>query len=134
MPTLSPSETTRLRERLRARDIELPRAIHASLVNTEDKTYAEVAGRVLDTAEESVADMFADDKILRIEKQASEQTDVAAALARIADGTYGVCVDCGDGIGVERLDAWPTAKRCIRCQTHFEKQHRGIGRDSTPSL
>ncbi len=134
MASLTPSEVSRFRERLRARDLELRRTIHSSLINAEDKTYAEVAGRVLDVAEQSVADMFADDKILRIEKEVAEQTDVAAALARITDGTYGVCVDCTEDIGVKRLDAYLTAKRCIRCQTHYEKQHRGIGRDTTPSL
>jgi len=134
MASLTPSEVTRFRERLRARDLELRRTIHSSLVNAEDKTYAEVAGRVLDTAEQSVANMFADDKILIIEKEVTEQADVAAALTRITDGTYGTCADCEDEIGVKRLDAYPTAKRCIRCQTHYEKQHRGGGRDSTPSL
>jgi len=134
MANLTSSEVSRFRERLRARDIELRRTIHASLVNAEDKTYAEVAGRVLDVAEESVANMFADDKILIIKKEVAEQTDVVAALARITDGTYGGCVDCAEDIGVKRLDAYPTAKRCIRCQTHFERQHQGGGRDTTPSL
>jgi len=134
MASLTPSEVSRFRERLRARDLELRRAIHASLVNAEDKTYAEVAGRVLDVAEESVATMFADDKILMIKKEVAEQTDVVAALARITDGTYGACVDCAEDIGVKRLDAYPTAKRCIRCQTHYERHYQGGGRDTTPSL
>jgi DnaK suppressor protein len=134
MASLTPSEVSRFRERLRARDLELRRAIHASLVNAEDKTYAEVAGRVLDVAEESVANMFADDKILMIKKEVAEQTDVVAALARITDGTYGTCVDCAEDIGVKRLDAYPSAKRCIRCQTHYERQYQSGGRDTTPSL
>ena len=134
MANLTPSEVTRFRERLRARDLELRRAIHASLVNADDKTYAEVAGRVLDTAEQSVASMLADDKILMINKEVAEQTEVVAALARITDGTYGACIDCGDEIGMKRLDAWPMAKRCIRCQTHYERHHQGGGRDTTPSL
>lgn len=46
--------------------------------------------------------------------------DVAAARARIANGTYGVCVDCGEPIVYERLLAFPTAKRCIRCQRQHE--------------
>ena len=112
MANLTPSEISRFRERLRARDLELRRVIHSSLVNAEDKTYAEVAGRVLDVAEESVASMFADDKILMIKKEVAEQTDVVAALARITDGTYGTCVDCTEDIGVKRLEAYPTAKRC----------------------
>jgi RNA polymerase-binding transcription factor DksA len=134
MAILTPDEMNRLRSRLRERDDELRRAIHAALVHSEDKTYAEVAGRVLDSAEESVADLIADARILEMEKEVAEQADVVAALARITDGTYGECIDCGDAIGIKRLDAWPTAKRCIRCQTHYETQHRGGGRDSTPSL
>jgi len=134
MTGLAPPEMSRFRDRLRARDLELRQTIHNALVNTEDKTYAEVAGRVLDVAEQSVADMFADDKIIMIQKEVAEQSDVAAALARITNGTYGVCVDCTDEIGVARLEAYPTAKRCIRCQTHYERHHRGGGRDSTPSL
>jgi len=131
---LTPAEITRFRDRLRARDQELRRAIHEALVNNEDKTYAEVAGRVLDSAEQSVADLLADDKILAIEREVVEQADVVAALARITDGTYGECIDCSDDIGVKRLDAWPTAKRCIRCQTHYESTHRGGGRDVSPGL
>jgi len=134
MPALSAKETQHFRDRLRRRDLELRRTIHDALVNNEDKTYAEVAGRVLDSAEQSVADLLADDRIIAIEKEVAEQADVVAALARITDGTYGACIDCGDNIGVKRLEAWPTAKRCIRCQTHYESTHRGGGRDTSPSL
>lgn len=37
------------------------------------------------------------------------------ALARIADGTYGRCVSCGNAIPAERLEAIPTVERCARC-------------------
>jgi DnaK suppressor protein len=132
--TLNATEITRFRETLRTRDQELRRAIHTALVENEDKTYAEVAGRVLDIGEQSVADFMADARILEIEKEVAEQADVIAALARITDGTYGVCVDCGDDVGIKRLEAYPTAKRCIRCQTHYESTHRGGGRNVSPSL
>lgn len=134
MASLSLSDVNRLRDRLRTRDQELRSAIHAALVNNTDKTYAEVAGRVLDTAEQSVAGMLADMQISLMEKEIAEQADVAAALARVTDGTYGECVDCGDTIALERLEAWPTAKRCISCQTRHETRKRGGGRDTTPSL
>lgn len=134
MPLLSAKDNQRFRDRLRARDQELRRAIHGALVNNEDRTYSELAGRVLDSAEQSVADMLSDARILEIEKEVAEQADVVAALARLANGSYGVCVDCGDDIGVQRLDAYPTAQRCVRCQTHFESTHRVGGRDTTPSL
>jgi len=134
MTRLASQEISHFRHRLRARDLELRQAIHASLMNNADKTYAEVAGRVLDSAEQSVADLIADAHILQMEKEVAEQAEVVAALARLTDGTYGECIDCGDEIGIQRLEAYPTAKRCIRCQTHYETTHRGGGRDTTPSL
>jgi RNA polymerase-binding transcription factor DksA len=52
-----------------------------------------------------------------------ELQQIDAALARIAAGRYGTCVECGDSIGYERLAAAPYTARCISCQTAFE-QHR----------
>ncbi|MET0296883.1 MAG: TraR/DksA C4-type zinc finger protein [Microbacterium sp.] len=40
-----------------------------------------------------------------------------AALARAASGGYGICSDCGDVIPPARLDARPTATRCVACAT-----------------
>ena len=45
----------------------------------------------------------------------AELADVDHALARIDDGTYGVCRNCGKRIAVARLDARPTAELCIDC-------------------
>jgi RNA polymerase-binding protein DksA len=41
--------------------------------------------------------------------------DVQAALARIEDGSYGVCSRCGEEIGEARLRAVPEATRCVNC-------------------
>jgi DnaK suppressor protein len=43
--------------------------------------------------------------------------EIDVALARIADGSYGACIDCGGEIGRARLKADPTLKRCLPCQT-----------------
>ena len=40
---------------------------------------------------------------------------IKAALARIANGTYGSCANCGQAIGAERLDAIPSAITCRTC-------------------
>ena len=42
--------------------------------------------------------------------------NVRGALARMADGSYGVCLHCEDDIKPKRLDAVPWTKFCIRCQ------------------
>ena len=41
---------------------------------------------------------------------------IDAALARIADGSYGTCTNCGRPIPEERLEARPWATLCIGCQ------------------
>ena len=42
--------------------------------------------------------------------------DVEAALARIEDGSYGLCVECKKRILLARLNMIPTATRCVPCQ------------------
>ena len=41
--------------------------------------------------------------------------DVDIALERLARGTYGVCERCGNPISEARLEAMPTARRCLDC-------------------
>jgi len=41
---------------------------------------------------------------------------VRAALERIRDGSFGICMDCEHTISPKRLEAVPWALRCIRCQ------------------
>lgn len=49
-----------------------------------------------------------------------ELVAVRAALARMADGSYGECTACSQSIGAERLFAQPAAARCIACQSQAE--------------
>jgi RNA polymerase-binding transcription factor len=51
-------------------------------------------------------------------------TKIDEALGRIADGSYGVCEDCGGPIGVERLRARPVTTLCIACKSEQEASER----------
>ena len=42
--------------------------------------------------------------------------EIEAARARMADGSYGRCVDCADQLSLERLEVLPHAARCVSCQ------------------
>ena len=44
-----------------------------------------------------------------------ELRQIDAALARIADGTYGICVRCGEAISSERLEVLPQTPLCKLC-------------------
>jgi DnaK suppressor protein len=46
---------------------------------------------------------------------------IDAALRRIDDGTYGICENCGQPIGEERLEAMPWATLCIDCKRREER-------------
>lgn len=47
---------------------------------------------------------------------------IDAALGRIADGTFGECMVCGEEIGAKRLEALPWTRYCISCQESAEKR------------
>lgn len=43
--------------------------------------------------------------------------EVDVALARVADGTYGVCMNCGKQIGEARLEFRPESVFCVDCKS-----------------
>ncbi len=53
---------------------------------------------------------------------------VEKALARIDDGSFGVCDDCGEDIADKRLEARPVAKFCIDCKTKQEQREKAQGK------
>jgi DnaK suppressor protein len=52
--------------------------------------------------------------------------DIDAALERIADDTFGICVDCEEDIPIERLRVIPTAVRCVECASALDRQGRAV--------
>ncbi len=51
---------------------------------------------------------------------------IEQALERIDDGTYGVCEECGERIGLERLRARPVTTLCIDCKSLQEARERKL--------
>ena len=74
-----------------------------------------------DAGDEAVADTLVDTDNAMIGLHLQKVSDLNAALDRIKAGVYGVCIDCSDEIAYERLCAYSTAKRCIRCQRLHDK-------------
>ncbi len=105
---------------LRARLRVLGEQIREALLRADTETYGELAGQVHDAEEESLADLLTDLNLAAISREVQEVRDIDAAMRRIADRTYGSCIDCGDPIDPARLEAYPTAKRCVTCQRGHE--------------
>jgi RNA polymerase-binding transcription factor len=53
-------------------------------------------------------------RLISAARQRLEETE--AALARVDDGNYGLCGNCGEPIATERLDALPAARYCTACR------------------
>jgi DnaK suppressor protein len=56
-----------------------------------------------------------------LERQSGMLRNVRAALRRIADGSYGTCLECEEEISQKRLHAMPWATHCITCQEHADQ-------------
>lgn len=68
-----------------------------------------------DSAEQATA-REDDESLDAIERSVlAEISHVRDALARLANGRYGVCLSCGGAIASARLDAMPEAALCIAC-------------------
>jgi len=128
MKHLTHGQLAMLTGRLADRTRELVSRVREELAHSEDRRYSDLVGTVLDAADESVASMLADQDIGLIKYQVMELRDVEAAQKRIADHVFGICIDCSEDIPFERLNAYPTAKRCIRCQQRHERKAGSAGR------
>jgi DnaK suppressor protein len=52
---------------------------------------------------------------------------INSALEKIEQGTFGECEQCGEEIGMKRLEARPVAELCIDCKAEQEKLERRMG-------
>jgi DnaK suppressor protein len=59
--------------------------------------------------------------ILNLDRETSLLRKVQAALARIEDGSFGICLHCDEEISLKRLKAVPWAPYCIRCQEAVDR-------------
>jgi len=56
------------------------------------------------------------DRIFALINESQENLKaVQSALKKIDDGTYGICLKCGEAIEVKRLEIFPSAQYCIKC-------------------
>lgn len=76
-----------------------------------------------DGRDEASLDVLRDIDVSELARRGEELNAVEAALERLADGTYGICQDCGGDISRERLNAAPHSMRCLACQAAEEKKH-----------
>jgi len=59
---------------------------------------------------------YRDRRLSMLDQLEEQLIETSEALQRIEDGTYGQCINCGEFILPERLEALPAAPLCINCQ------------------
>ncbi|MBF6567711.1 MAG: RNA polymerase-binding protein DksA [Candidatus Binataceae bacterium] len=108
-----------LEERRRDLLVEAERAVGA--MNSRPETYADPTDRASLESDRNF--------LLRMrDRERKLLTKIDEAVARIGDGSYGQCEECGGQIGIERLRARPVTTLCIICksaQEARERQHPG---------
>lgn len=111
------------------RKLRLNEEIREGLARIGHERYADALSGTADAGDESVANLLRDVAHAEVARDIGELRDIVAAERRIALGRYGICIDCDAPIGYQRLEAYPTAKRCRPCQEIHEK-----ARGAAPSL
>ncbi len=102
----------------RALEGERDRLEHARAAVHHDGSLLEESGDLAIGSGDHIADSATETFMRELDEGLEENADhilgeIEAALARIDDGTYGLCTRCGRPISAERLDAVPYATLCI---------------------
>ena len=131
---LSRGHIDEVKARLTERAEELRLDIQRELRKYDDESYTQLAQRVADSGEQAWSDLVSDLNLAEVSRDVREVRDIDTALQRLADGKYGICLDCGDRIEQKRLEASPAAVRCLECQRDFELRNRQTAQGDYPSL
>ncbi len=115
MNSLTPEQLQDLAEQLKRRRAELKLEVRRAGEAIERPEIVERAAMADALAETEVSDA-------EVERDIAEILEIDAALERMARGRYGVCTHCGAAIGLARLQAEPSAERCIDCQREHERR------------
>jgi RNA polymerase-binding transcription factor DksA len=122
--SLTAAERASLARQLEARRRTLRAELAAKLSEQDNPALIGLRNRMEETDDWAVADLETALDVAEVSRDAGELREVEAALARIAEGTYGDCVDCAVHIPHARLAANPSAARCIACQERVEAAQR----------
>lgn len=121
---MTAEERERIEARLEARLGELTHTRLAMLRSGEGMRDSELAD--VDQHPADRAGELYDEELEETERAVLEEEErrIAEARRALAQGTYGICRDCGREIPAGRLEAMPEAVRCLDCQQHFEGHNR----------
>ena len=89
------------------------------LIRNREAAAIETSADALDQIQHAVERELA---LGTLARESSGLRETRAALRRIDEGSYGVCMDCEEEINLKRLTAVPWAARCIACQERADRE------------
>ena len=128
---LDDKEIQAIEQDMRQRRKTLLDDVREKMKAARDPTSSDQIDELIEEGDAAMADLLSHTDLAESQRDANELQAIEAALARIADGSYGICVQCGNEIEPARLKVQPTAIRCIRCQEAHERTYAGA---PTPTL
>src|SRR6476646_8392396 len=113
-----------LQQMLMGKRQEILKEIEGSLGQslTEDQQRRLESAR--DVGDQALMDLDRELGISLMEMRNRRRQAIDEALTRLAEGTYGICAECGVEISERRLEAVPFAKLCVECQSKEELLER----------
>ena len=75
-----------------------------------------------DQADMGATSFERDHELIVVNNEREKLAQIDRALARIEDGTYGICESCGNPIGKMRVMAFPRATLCMTCKQREERR------------
>ncbi len=107
-----------MRKRLEEKQAEIQRHIAALTGNPAPPEDAiQASDGVVEPEEEAVDLQQTDVDQAILDNEKTLLAEVQQALARIDNGTYGICSNCGQPIPEKRLEAIPWATLCLTCES-----------------
>jgi DnaK suppressor protein len=112
---MSRAHTDQLRTELQAKKLELSQRLERITANVQ---------RGFDADSKEMAKELEDSEVVdALGNEAREEiTKISAALLRLDNGRYGICSECVEPIGADRMKAYPYADECIDCATFDERR------------
>jgi DnaK suppressor protein len=123
---LTEQQTQELQKTIEQRRRALMEELREDLHRVRSDNLEDLAGAAPDAGDESVATLIGDLNRADLDRDVTELRSLDAARNRMAEGSYGSCLDCGGDIGIERLRVAPAAVRCVDCQRVHEKTYGGV--------
>jgi DnaK suppressor protein len=108
---------TELRQMLEGRRREIQAEVQGKMRGVrEEGTWGGKLNEVLDAVESAEADIQEEIEFALVQMKSETLNKIDDALARLEQGDYGDCFDCGEEIAEKRLRALPFAVRCKDCE------------------